>query len=317
MRPRVHGLHHVTAIAGDPQENLDFYTSALGLRLVKKSVNQDAPDTYHLFYADGAGTPGTDLTFFPWPRLAPARAGVGLTIEVLFAIPAAAAAYWRRRLEDHGALPDDVETRFGERVHAFRDPHGLRLGLAEIEEERSFVPYEESPVPVEHQLRGLHAVRLWERQIEPTAALLEDVLGLVALGAEEGWHRFGTGAGSGGLVEIREMPDERRGAWGTGGVHHVAWRVVDDSEEMALREAIRATGLRPTQQIDRFWFRSVYFLEPGGALFELATEGPGFDRDEPLAGLGERLILPPWLESSRASIEAALPPLRPTAPQVR
>ncbi len=316
MQTSVHGIHHVTAIAGLPQENLDFYVGLLGMRLVKKSVNQDVPDTYHLFYADEAGTPGTDLTFFPWPEMAPAKLGAGFTVEVPFAVPAGSLAYWRARFEKAGVAAGEIETRFGETVLPFQDPHGLRLGLVEIEADRQFAPWQGSPVPAEHQLRGMHAVRLWERDLKFTENLLIQAMGFEPLGAEAGWQRYGVeGGGSGKLVEIRQMPGERRGEWGTGGVHHVAWRVKDSDEQLALREGIRHLGLRPTQQIDRFWFTSVYFTEPGGALFELATDGPGFDRDEDREHLGEQLVLPPWLESSRKEIEAALPPL--TMPLVR
>jgi len=311
----VHGIHHVTAIAGDPQENLDFYVGVLGLRLVKKSVNQDVTHTYHLFYADSVGTPGTDLTFFPWPDMAPAQLGVGFTVEVSFAVPPGSLSYWQERLGRAGVGYDELETRFGERVLPFRDPHGLALALVETAGQRPFKPWEGSPVPVEHQLRGMHSVRLWERDLRTTEALLTQVMGFGLQGTEEGWQRYGVeGGATGGLVDVKVMPGERRGQWGTGGVHHVAWRVRDDAEQMALREAIEVVGLSPTPQIDRFWFRSVYFREPGGVLFELATDGPGFSRDEDQKHLGEQLILPPWLEVQRAQIERALPSLR--APRI-
>lgn len=308
----VHGLHHVTAIAGDAQENLDFYAGLLGMRLVKKSVNQDAPGTYHLFYADGAGTPGTDLTFFPWPEMAPAREGAGHIVEVPLAVPAGSLPYWQDRLGRAGVAVGAAETRFGETTLPLRDPHGLRLALVETSDDRPFVPWADGPVPPEHQVRGLHAVRLREHALAPTQALLTEVLGFTPLGEEGGWHRFGTEGGtSGQLVEVQERPGEGRGTWGTGGVHHAAWRVRDDEEELRLRDFIGRVGLAPSPQIDRFWFRSVYFREPGGVLFELATDGPGFDRDEAPEHLGEQLILPPWLEPQRSRIETALPPLRP------
>ena len=310
MITSVHGIHHVTVIAGDPQENLNFYVGVMGMRLVKKSVNQDAPDTYHLFYADGAGTPGTDLTFFPWPAMEPVRLGIGLTVEVPFAVPRGSLAYWRERFEKERVAFGDRETRFGETALPFADPHGLQLALVETDDERQFVSWEASPVPPEHQLRGMHAVRLWQRDLKPTQTLLTQVMGFERLGTEAGWHRYGVGGGaSGKIIEVKELPQERRGEWGTGGVHHVAWRVEDSEEELALRDTIEKAGLRPTPQIDRFWFKSVYFREPGGALFELATDGPGFDLDEEMEHLGERLVLPPWLETRRAEIEAALAPL--------
>jgi glyoxalase family protein len=306
----MHGIHHVTAIAGDPQENLNFYVGVLGLRLVKRSVNQDVPDTYHLFYADGVGTPGTDLTFFPWPQMGPTRAGTGQTMEVSFAIAPGSLDYWQPRLAQAGVHLGAREVRFGETTLPFTDPHGLPLALVETAEPRAFVPWAQSPVPEAHQLRGMHAVRFWERALAPTAALLTRVMGFTAAGTEEGWHRFvGTGGGSGAYAEVKELPSQAPGRWGTGGVHHVAWRVPDSAAELALRSTLEQVGLGPTPQIDRFWFRSVYFREPGGVLFELATDGPGFDRDEDMAHLGEQLILPPWLEPQRRAIEAGLPPL--------
>lgn len=304
--PAVHGLHHVTCIAGDPQENLDFYTKVLGMRLVKKSINQDAPDTYHLFYADAAGSPGTDLTFFPWPDAAPGRHGVGMTNEVILAVPAGSLGWWRARLDEKKVRRGEESVRFGEKVLPFTDPHGLELALVEISEDRPFVAWDKSPVPAEKQIRGFHAVRLWEHDPAPTARLLQDVMGLAPVGNEDGWQRFGLGGRSGTLIDVKAFPDERRGVWGLGSVHHIAWRVTDTEEEMAVRGAVAGSGLHPTPQIDRFWFRSVYFKEPGGALFELATDGPGFGIDEDPAHLGEMLVLPPWYEAQRTEIEAGL-----------
>jgi glyoxalase family protein len=310
MPQGVHGIHHVTCIAGDPQQNLDFYAGVMGMRLVKKSVNQDVPDTYHLFYADGVGTPGTDLTFFPWPDMDPVQPGIGLAMEVVFAVPLGSLAYWEERLTAHGLSVEDPPARFGEQVLTFHDPHGLPLALVETRRQRPFVPWEHSPVPAQHQLRGMDAVRLWERDRAATAAFLTDVLGFTELAVEDEWTRFGIGSGAGAAVELREMPGERRGRWGTGGVHHVAFRVADTGEQLVLRQRIEQAGRRPTPPIDRFWFTSVYFLEPGGVLFELATDGPGFGRDEDPAHLGERLILPPWLEAKRTEIEQALQPIK-------
>lgn len=306
----VHGIHHVTAISGDAQENHDFYTEALGLRLVKRSVNQDAPDTYHLFYADGEGHPGTDLTFFPWPQMPPGRRGAGLTVEVVFAVPEGSLAFWAERLAGMGRT-GAPETRFGERVLRFSDPHGLELSLTETSDPREFAPWPRSPVPERHQIRGFHAVRLWERSLAATARFLREGLGFEPAAEEDGWHRFGVdGGGSGRWVEVRELPEGRLGSWGTGAVHHVAFRVADVEEELEVRQRIRTAGSQPTPVIDRFWFQSVYFREPGGALFEIATDTPGFAVDEDPAHLGERLILPPWLEPQREQIEAALPPLK-------
>jgi glyoxalase family protein len=213
---------------------------------------------------------------------------------VSFAVPAGSLDDWRARFEAAHVTFGEIETRFGEIVLPFQDPHGLRLALVEVQEERLFVAWKDSPVPPERQLRGMHAVRLWERNAKPTEMLLTQVMGFEPLGIEDGWHRYGAEARpgqtgiSGKIVEVREMPAERRGQWGTGGVHHVAWRVKDTDEEMALRSMIEAVGLSPTPQIDRFWFKSVYFREPGGTLFELATDGPGFDLDEDREHLSKR-----------------------------
>ena len=311
---QITGLHHVTAIAGDPQENVDFYSGVLGMRLVKKSVNQDSPGTYHLFYADAVGHPGADITFFPWPELPPVRTGVGLSVEVSLAVRTDTLDFWQARLAEHGVAHQAVELRRGARSLPFADVHGLRLALVETADAREFTPWLESPVAPEQQVLGLHSVRLWERDLALTAAFLTQTLGFEPMGAEGEWEGFALpGGGSGRYLEIREMPAAARGQWGTGGVHHVAWRVPDDATELEVRERIARERRRPTDVIDRFWFKSVYFLEPGGALFELATDGPGFTADEEISALGERLVLPPWLESQRPQIEAALPPLRPAA----
>lgn len=319
-QPTVHGLHHVTAIAGDPQENVDFYTGVLGMRLVKKSVNQDAPDTYHFFYADGVGSPGTDLTFFPWPDLPEARPRVGQVVEVPFAVPPGSLAYWQERLEEKDVEVKDVETRFDERTLPFVDPHGLHLALVETDEEREFVPWEHSPVPADRQLRGMHAVRMWERKLEPTETLLTDVMGFEKIAEEGGWHRYGArGGGSGTLAEVKvvdQHPRTSHRVGGTGAVHHAAWRMRDADEENRLRDIVEQVGLNPSPQIDRFWFTSVYFREPGGVLLELATDGPGFTVDEDQEDLGTSLVLPPWMEDERDEIEANLPSIdlpHPTA----
>lgn len=311
--PRVHGLHHITGIAGPAQQNHRFYTDVLGMRLVKKSVNQDDPKTYHFFFAEATGTAGTGLTFFPWASLAPARAGTGVTSETLLAVPAGSLGYWEERLAAHGVAVGAVEERFGERVLPFVDPHGLRLALAETSDARDGQPWLPSPVPTAHQIVGLHGARFPAQRLAPTASFLTDVFGLTAFGEQDGWHRFGLprpdgeGAASGTWVDVAERPDLPAGRWGTGSIHHLAWRVADEAEEIATQNAVRAAGLDPTPVIDRFWFRSVYFRSPGGVLFELATDGPGFAVDEHPDALGTALILPPWLEPYREAIEAGLP----------
>jgi glyoxalase family protein len=316
--PRVNGLHHITAIAGPAQENLDFYAGVLGMRLVKKSVNQDDPGTYHLFYADAEGHPGSDLTFFPWTHLAPPRLGHGLAVEVGLEVSSGSLAYWGARLAKYGAAPSGVETRFGDAVLPLVDPHGLRLALVEPARPapRAFTPWDGGPVPGERQIRGLYGAQIWEQDAEDTAAFLTGALGFATLGSDGGWTRYGVEQAA-GVVDVRAAPDARRGEWGVGSIHHLAWRVDDEAHQRALRAAVSAAGARATEVIDRFWFKSVYFREPGGVLFELATDGPGFATDEAPSHLGELLVLPPWLEPQRARIEQRLPPLAAPAPVAR
>ena len=307
--PPVNGLHHITAIAGDPQENLDFYTGILGMRLVKRSVNQDDPSTYHLFYADAVGHPGADLTFFPWTMVAPPRIGHGLAVEVSLEVPSGTLDFWSSRLERYGiALRSD--SRFGERAAVMTDPHGLGLSLVEPRTagRRDFTAWDGGPVAGEHQIRGLHGARVWQREAAPSIDFLTGAMGLEQLGTEGEWTRFGARGGA-GVLDVRETPAERRGAWGIGTVHHLAWRVDDEMHQHEIREAVVAAGARATPLIDRFWFRSVYFKEPGGVLFELATDGPGFAVDEDVTHLGETLVLPPRLQGMREEIEQQLPRL--------
>ncbi len=308
--PPIGGIHHVTAIAGDAQENLDFYTGVMGLRLVKRSVNQDATDTYHLFYADADGHPGSDLTFFPWADMPPGRGGSGLVNEISLAVQPDTLAWWAERLRQAGITVAEPEVRFGERTLRFSDPHGLSLALVETADPREFTAWRRSPVSAAHQVRGIHAVRLHERDLDSTTGFLETGMGFRPLAEEGGWHRYGSSAGSGHIVDLHAAPGEPRGAWGVGAVHHVAWRVTDDRAQARARADVIDAGARPTGIIDRFWFRSVYFKEPGGVLFELATDGPGFAVDESADTLGEHLVLPPWLENDRAAIERMLPPLK-------
>jgi glyoxalase family protein len=311
------GLHHVTAIAGDPVENLRFYRDVMGLRLVKKSVNQDDPATYHLFYADADGHPGTDLTFFPWPHAKPGNPGVGVVQETYLTVPHGTIDAWEARLRAGGARVEPPAVRFGERVLPFADPHGLRLALVEGATPFAFTAWDASPVPEGEQIRGLHGARAPLRELAPTERFLTEVMGFERVGTEGDWVRFtlpasaGAAAadGAGRVLDLREVPDGRRGAWGVGSVHHLAWTVDDDAHQVALRGAVARAGRRPSEVIDRFWFRSVYFMEPGGVLFELATTGPGFAVDEDPSALGERLILPPWLEPHRSEIEGVLPDL--------
>lgn len=309
---RVNGLHHITAISGPAQENLDFYSGILGMRLVKRSVNQDDPGTYHLFYADAEGHPGSDLTFFPWAHMAPSRLGHGLAVEVALELPVGSLDYWAARLDQYSTPLGAIESRFGDKALPLVDPHGLKLALVEPGKvpARVFTPWDGGPVPGERQVRGLYGAQVWERDAVPTTTLLTDVLGFEMVGNENGWTRYGF-RDVAGVIDVRETPEGRRGAWGVGAVHHLAWRVDDEAHQTAMRSRVEAAGAHATPMIDRFWFKSVYFKEPGGVLFELATEGPGFAVDEDAAHLGETLVLPPWLEPERARIEQMLPALSP------
>jgi glyoxalase family protein len=306
----VNGLHHITAIAGPAQENLDFYAGILGMRLVKRSVNQDDPGTYHLFYADAEGHPGSDLTFFPWAHMAPPRLGHGLAVEVALEVPVGSLEYWAARLDQYSTPLGSIENRFGDKVLPLVDPHGLKLSLVEPGNvpNRPFTPWDGGPVPGERQVRGLYGAQVWEHEATPTTDFLTNVLGFELLGSENGWTRYGF-RNAAGVIDVRETPEGRRGAWGVGSVHHLAWRVDDQPHQTAVRARVEAAGAHPTPMIDRFWFKSVYFKEPGGVLFELATDGPGFAVDEDAAHLGETLVLPPWLEPERARIEQMLPAL--------
>jgi glyoxalase family protein len=249
----IKGIHHVTAIAGPAQENLDFYAGVLGLQLVKRNVNQDDPGTYHLFYADAEGHPGTDLTFFPWAQMAPSRDGYGLSNEVSLTVPPGSLGFWRERLERYGARMSAAEVRFGQDVLPVIDPHGLHIALVESEDSlgRTFTPWEGSPVPVESQIRGLESARMVERDLVVTTAFLSNAMGFVHLGTENGWHRYGlithsegrasarpklaATSPSGQYVDLQETPTARRGAWGTGSVHHIAWRVDDEVHDLGGR----------------------------------------------------------------------------------
>jgi glyoxalase family protein len=315
------GLHHMTAVTTRAQENVAFYTEVLGLRLVKKTVNQDDVSAYHLFYGDELGRPGTEVTFFDWPHLsvAPNHAGAGeVSTTELRVSGREALEWWERRFEDLGVAHGGIEELDGRAGIAFTDPEGQRLRLADDgwngARVAGGVPWEESPVPPEVGIRGLGAVDLTVRDLAPTAWVLAEVMGFRKVNE----HATGDGrvalfevgpGGPGAEVRVVEKPGAPVAHLGRGGVHHIAFRTPDDEEHAAWRERIRAAGLGVTPQIDRYYFRSIYFREPGGVLFEIATDGPGFTADEDAAHLGERLSLPPFLEPHREKIEAGLEPI--------
>jgi glyoxalase family protein len=314
------GIHHVTAIAGDPQANLDFYTQVLGLRLVKKTVNFDDPGSYHFYFGDAAGNPGTILTFFPWPGAYPGRAGDGMAAATAFAIPAASLDYWLDRLAGLHDNFDAPFTRLGEQVLTLRDPDGLILELV-AGDGASAAPWAEgeaatgndwgyATVPPEHRLRGFHSVTLGVANVGPTAKLLTETFGYEAAGEDPDRLRFRSPSGAAAaVVDLSRKPDPPRGRMGAGTVHHVAFRARDEQQQLEWRKAIAALGFHVTEVLDRQYFRSIYFREPGGVLFEIATDPPGFQADESFEELGTHLKLPPWLEGQRQDIERRLPPV--------
>ncbi|MFC6758174.1 MULTISPECIES: ring-cleaving dioxygenase [Haloarcula] len=306
------GIHHVTCIAGDPQRNIDFWVETLGLRLVKRSVNQDDPGTYHFFFADAEGTPGTSMTFFPWEGMRQGKVGSGQVARTAFRVPEDSLDYWEDRFDEYGVDYEDRVERFGETVLPFSDPDGLPVELVAVElpEDEPTVPWTEF-VPEAYAIRGFHSVTLWLADPQRTEELLGE-MGLEAVGTEEAEGdtpgdertRFAAGGPVGKYVDV--LPTIQGGRQGHGVVHHVAFQTPTDEDQMAMRDVIQSDGLRPTQQIDRHWFRSVYVREHGGVLFELATSGPGYTSDEPLDELGERLVLPGTFEERREEIEAQL-----------
>jgi len=306
--PPTPGIHHVTCIAGDPQQNMDFWVETLGLRLVKRSINQDDPSTYHFFFADAEGTPGTSMTFFPWENLRQGKVGSGQVSRTAFRVPEGSLDFWENRFDDYGVDYEDRVERFGETVLAFYDPDGLPVELVavEIPDDDPTEPWTEF-VPEDAAIRGFHSVTLWLADPERTEDVLR-TMGLEAIGTEESpgdeRTRFAATGPVGKYVDV--LPTIEGARQGHGTVHHVAFQTPSDDDQMAIRQAVSAQGVRPTQQIDRHWFRSVYFREPNGILFELATSGPGYTSDEPLAELGEQLILPGEFEDQRDQIEAGL-----------
>jgi glyoxalase family protein len=307
--PTTAGLHHVTAFAGDPRRHGHFYRNVLGLRLVKRTVNFDDPRTWHLYYGDAAGSPGSLLTFFLWPHIGAGRNGMGRAVETAFAIPDFALGYWTHRLLAAGVDHDAPRRRFGATVLGLRDPDGLQLELVATPGLDAVPGWSSGEIPAEHAIRGLSGVTLWLEDPAPTAGILTGALGLRALGEDDGRHRFVAAGALGTTVDLRPTPGFLPGRDGRGAVHHVAFRAADDAEQEAMAAALRDAGLRPTEQRDRHYFRSVYAREPGGVLFEIATDAPGFLIDEPAERLGTRLQLPAWFEPNRTTIETALPAL--------
>jgi glyoxalase family protein len=312
VAPEILGIHHVTAIATDPQTNVDFYGEVLGLRLVKRTVNFDDPGSYHLYYGDERGRPGTILTFFPWPGARRGTRGAGQATVAAFSVPEGSLGWWRDHLSGQGIVVDDPAERFDEEAMTLLDPDGLKLELVAHAGADGLPPWEGGPIPPRFAVRGFHSVTLTEQGYEATAALLTGVLGFRPAGELRNRFRFEVGrpGGPGTRVDVLCSPEAGAGRISAGTLHHVAWRAAGDAQQLAWREKLVERGLDVTPVLDRNYFHSIYFREPGGVLFEIATDPPGFTADEPLERLGSALKLPSWLEPARSRIEAALPPLR-------
>jgi len=306
---RHHGIHHVTAIAGPARRNLDFYTRVLGLRLVKKTVNFDDPGTYHFYFGDSHGSPGSILTFFPWEHVAPGRNGIGSTSETAFRVPEGSLGYWMHRFIEQGVEHGTLEKRFGQSVLTFKDPHGTSLSLVGSAD-ASTEAWTTGEIPTEHAIRGLNGVTLLVENGESTGAILTEVFGFEEVAREGSLVRYRSDAAIGNVVDIRSVGGFLPGRLGGGSIHHVAFRAADDADQEGMvKKLADKFGLHTTEQKDRNYFRSVYFREPNGILFEIATDEPGFAADEAEDRLGSELKLPTFLEPRRPSIEAHLPEL--------
>jgi len=307
---RIKGLHHVTAIASDPQRNVDFYRNVLGQRLVKRTVNFDAPDTYHFYFADEIGNPGSVLTFFAWPEMRPGIRGNGETNAVAYNVPTGSTTFWKEHLKRNRLALYPVERRFGQDVLAFEDPDGMRLELVETDDLPEISFWEDGPIPREYALHGFHSVTLWLEEMQSTGELLTAQMGHQAAGREDNRHRFTAASNSlGYAIDLVEGPEKPRARLGVGSIHHIAFRVPNDGQQLEYQRLIRNAGFNVTDVLDRSYFHSIYFREHGGVLFEIATDEPGFAIDEPVERLGETLRLPEWFEPSRTAIEESLIPI--------
>jgi glyoxalase family protein len=310
MANEITGIHHITAIAGNAKRNVDFYTGALGLRMVKRTVNFDDPGTYHFYYGNEKGAPGTILTFFPWEGIAGGRNGTGMATEIGYSVNKESLAFWAERFRDLNVPQGVTAERMGETYLPFQDPDGLNISLIASHDADDRQPWSTAEIPAEVGTKGFHSVTLSLREIEPTASILTDIFGYRQERQEGNRYRFRTDAiPTAAIVDLVEAPKEGRGLNGGGTNHHVAFRVANEEMQMAFREKILSRGLHITPKINRDYFFSVYFREPGGVLFELATDNPGFTVDEPLDQLGEHLKLPVQYEPMRKEIEKSLPVL--------
>jgi len=306
---KLHGIHHITAIASDPQRNVDFYTQILGVRFAKRTVNFDDPSTYHLYFGDRTGRPGTAITFFAWPGARRGSRGTGQVIAASFAIPSGSLDFWKSRFEEHHIFSEQLPSRFEASAIRLTDPDGLPLELIEAEQLDDIDLKYESEAPNKFAIHGFHAPTLEVQQAKPTKELLKN-LGFELIAEEKARRRFSLNSKStSAQVDLIERADGQFGVNSAGTVHHIAFRSADEKEQLRWRQKLLELGLHVTPVIDRFYFHSIYFREPGGILFEIATEGPGFTVDEPVEHLGENLKLPPQYEEHRAEIERVLPPI--------
>lgn len=305
------GIHHITILSGDAQVNYDFYVKKLGLRMVLKSVNQDDPGTYHLFYANGAGKPGSSITFFPWPMAHQGVPGTGEAVAVSFAVPSTSVEYWKKHLSDEAIAIDGPEKRFGLDVIRFRDPDNMMLELVFDPSANAVDAWKDATVPAEHGIRGFWGTTMRIVETDETVALLEDVFGFSKTDEENNLILLKSGSEIGHSVILEKADEAASGKNGRGIIHHVAFRAKDEEEELDMRRKVMDHGLQPTTVIDRHVFKSVYFRSPGGVLFEIATDGPGYrsvvDHEE---DMGKELFLPEWLEPRRQYIESILPEIR-------
>jgi glyoxalase family protein len=310
MENRILGLHHITAIAGQAQRNYDFYTKVLGLRLVKKTVNFDDPGTYHFYFGDEVGAPGSILTFFPWEGVQKGHIGTGMATEIGYSVPKRSLEFWEARFKENKVAHKPVNERFGEQYLQFEDRDGLLLNLIVPNAEDNRKPWTTNEANESVAIKGFHSIVLTVRDNEPTAKILTDIFGYKLVGQEEGRYRLSTDAiQTANIVDIVEEPNGQRGINAGGTNHHVAFRVKDDNVLMEFREKVRSAGFNITEKIDRNYFYSLYFREPGGVLFEIASDNPGFATDESVSELGTHLMLPPQYEGSRKRIEEVLPVL--------
>jgi glyoxalase family protein len=310
MNDKIKGIHHITAIAGNAKKNYDFYTRVLGLRLVKKTVNFDDPHTYHFYYGDKVGTPGTILTFFPWEGITTGRRGARQVTEIGYSVPEGSLDFWLKRFEDNNVIYNKPSEKFGEQYLSFLDPDGLKIELTVPKNADKREPWTTSEISADNATRGFHHITITSNKIEATAKILTDVFGYKLLEQHVNRYRFVTDAvDNAAIVDLVEIPAEIAGHVAGGSVHHVAFRVENEEVLMQYREKIVNLGLHITEKIDRNYFYSLYFREPGGVLFELATENPGFATDETVEQLGSGLKLPAQYESIREEIEESLPKL--------